>query len=136
MNRKVSTLELSQTDQNRRTFVESYLQRKGCTELRYERDGEHIFSVSLNSHRCQLWIAQEWAEIESTASVDERLDRLEVIPFMQYNSLAWVGRKAGKEVIQHIPPQQSAQHGLARTVKKLLDSRITAPVTVQGRTGE
>jgi hypothetical protein len=135
--------------QNRRKSVESYLLRQGCTGLRYERDREDIFSVSLNNHRCQLWIAQEWIEFQSEPSIDERLNRLEVIRFMQHNSLAWVGLKAGKEVIQKIPPDLSSSYGLDRqlksqarhctrmgwAVKKLLDSRITAPVTVHGRTG-
>jgi hypothetical protein len=101
-------LDLSSTGiKNRPKSVESSLLREGCTGLQYKKDDEHIFFVTLNGHRCQLWVAQEWMELETEALVHQRLNRLEVFPFMQHKSLAWVGLKDGKDVIRKIPPSKT-----------------------------
>ena len=112
--------------------IESYLIDHGCTDVRYSEDlehSEHIFSVTLNDLKCQLWIQKAWLKLETHRRVDERLARLEVIPFTQYNSFPWVGLKGNKDVIERMPkrkgPNFNRQHpGIALTLKKLLDSRI------------
>ena len=111
--------------------VKTCFLNNGCIHVRSSNDPkhrEHIFSVTLSDRRCQLWIQKSWMRLDTQAKIDERLDRLEVIPFMQHNSLAWIGLEVCKEVIQHIPgrcnPLLRQHKATASNLKKLLDSRI------------
>jgi hypothetical protein len=80
-------------------LVESYLLVNGCVQLRYTKDGEYIFFVTLGQRECQLWIAREWFDVLTSLSISDRLDRLQMIPFLQNHLLAWVGVKEGQDVL-------------------------------------
>jgi hypothetical protein len=80
-------------------LVKAYLLVHGCVQVNYTKDGEYIFLLTLDDRRCQLWVSREWLNVSTKATIAERLDHLQVIPFMRDHSLAWLNVKGGEDVL-------------------------------------
>jgi hypothetical protein len=80
-------------------LVQSYLAVHGCVQVHYTKDGEFIFFLTLDQRECQFWVSREWFDVPTRLSISDRLDRLQVIPFLQNHLLARVGVKGGEDVL-------------------------------------
>ena len=80
-------------------LVESYLLVHGSVRAHYTKNGEFIFSVTLGERQCQLWISRERFNVSTSLSISDRLDQLQVIPFLQSHLLARVGVREGQDVL-------------------------------------
>ena len=49
-----------------------------------------------------LKVTAEWLKVPSSATVEQRLSALELVPFLEKNGSAWIGlTRTGQEVIRH-----------------------------------
>ena len=80
-------------------LVQAYLLVHGGVRLHSTKDGQFIFFLTLDQRECQLWISREWMNVSTQATITERLDHLQVMPFLQDHLLAFVDVKGGLDVL-------------------------------------
>lgn len=89
----------------KRQLIETYLFLNRFNDVR-SRDEIHIhFRMNHEGVRNDLTVGREWIELPSQNTIAERLDQLQVVPFLLQNKAAWIGVTAtGEEVVTHVEP--------------------------------
>ncbi len=63
------------------------------------------FCMNSEGRRYDLAVQRQWMDLKSNKTISQRLDTLQVVPFLLENKAAWVGvTTTGQEVITHIEP--------------------------------
>lgn len=100
---------LFDTVRNRRRQVELYLGRHGFEGISSKEEVNTVVSMQSGGQTYELRMQREWLERLTQATIDARLDSLQLIPFLQANQSAWVGvTTTGEEVVTHIEPDARA----------------------------
>lgn len=61
------------------------------------------FSRKFDWRLFHLKVDAEWLQLQSTATVEHRLDALKLVPFLEQNGSAWIRLTAtGQEVVTHL----------------------------------
>ncbi len=90
---------------NRRELIETYLAAYKFCDIRSRDEINLHFCMNAEGARYDLAVEREWLDLTSDRTIAERLDGLELVPFLRRNKAAWVGVTAtGQEVITHMEP--------------------------------
>ncbi|MCC2642591.1 MAG: hypothetical protein K0S45_3004 [Nitrospira sp.] len=78
----------TQPDLERRRLIEDYFRRHDFADVRSQDEINVLFCMSHDGRRCQVSEEREWLDLTSNATIEQRLDRLRVIPFLRTNVAA------------------------------------------------
>jgi hypothetical protein len=94
---------MSESPPDLRSQVESYLFFNGFHTIR-AREEINVHFVMRSREECyDLVVEREWLAVKTSQSIKERLDHLQVVPFLRQHRAAWVGMSAsGQEILTHI----------------------------------
>lgn len=93
-------------ESNKRELIGSYLSHRGFTDVRVGEGLNVLYSMTANGRDYQLRVEREWLDLPSTDTIHDRLERLQLIPFLRENSAAWLGVTAtGQEIVTHVDGQ-------------------------------
>lgn len=87
----------------KRQLVETYLFLHNFREVRSRDEINLHFCMNLEGVRYDLTVEREWIDLRTDKKTSDRLDQLQVVPFLLENKAAWIGvTTTGQEVITHV----------------------------------
>ncbi len=93
-------------ESNKRELIGSYLTHQGFTDVHLREGLNVLYSMTDHGRDYQLRVEREWLDLPSTDAIHDRLERLQLIPFLRDNSAAWLGVTAtGQEIVTHVDGQ-------------------------------
>ncbi len=89
----------------KRQLIETYLFLHHFRDVRSRDEINLHFGMNLEGVRYDLTVEREWMDLRTDKKTSDRLDQLQVVPFLLENKAAWIGvTTTGQEVITHIEP--------------------------------
>ncbi len=86
-----------------RQLIETYLILRHFRDVRSRDEINLHFCMNLEGVRYDLLVERAWIDLRSDKKIGERLDQLQVMPFLMENKAAWVGATTtGQEFVAHI----------------------------------
>lgn len=89
----------------KRQLIEAYLSLHMFHDVQ-RRDNINLhFCMNSAGRRYDLAVERQWINLSSNKTIAERLENLQVVPFLLENRAAWIGATATeREVITHVQP--------------------------------
>ncbi|QOJ34049.1 MAG: hypothetical protein HRU82_03390 [Nitrospira sp.] len=96
---------MDELEATKRQLVETYLFLHNFREVRSRDEINLHFCMNLEGVRYDLTVEREWIDVRTDKKTSDRLDELQVVPFLLQNKVAWIGvTTTGQEVITHLEP--------------------------------
>ena len=89
----------------KRQLIETYLFLHHFRDVRSRDEINLHFCMNREGIRYDLTVEREWIDLRTDKKTSDRLDQLQVVPFLLENKAAWVGvTTTGQEVITQVEP--------------------------------
>lgn len=88
---------------SKRQLIETYLFLHHFRDVQSRDEINLHVCMNREGVRYDLTVEREWIDLRTDKKTVDRLDQLQVVPFLLLNKAAWIGVTAtGEEVITHV----------------------------------